>query len=283
MRGWSLFLPAIELESMDVEEKKGTSEGSKESPAINGEVEELKIEQKELASMGEQLQNENANLKEQLTQSQYFAEEAAALKTREIEDLRTQVSRLTGQLSDVTDLTNQVKVKTEEALDLSATVEELRTQNEKLKSQISLETYLHNKKSEEPSIIEAQLVECKVALAQARGAREQIALRYRELEKEFVRLKLELANSKQSEDDAQVLIEQYKRNTRTQLPSTSPATAATRTRRNSKNILLKIFSPKTKGKKKSQPAATTPTPTPPTPPPTPPPPPSPSPLPTTTL
>ena len=64
---------------------------------------------------------------------------------------------------------------------------------------------------QEHSIIEAQLVECKLAVAQARGSREQIALRYRELEKQYCRLKFELANTKQSEDDSLYMIEQYKR------------------------------------------------------------------------
>ena len=84
---------------------------------------------------------------------------------------------------------------------------------------------LHEQKlrqNEEPSVLEAQLVECKLALAQARGAREQIVLRYRLLEKEFVQLKLLLARTKQSEDDSLYLVEQIQRQTSSSSSNSSP-------------------------------------------------------------
>jgi hypothetical protein len=51
------------------------------------------------------------------------------------------------------------------------------------------------------SSLEAQLIEAKTSLAQAKTSRDSIALKYRGLEKEYVALKLELAHTKSREDD----------------------------------------------------------------------------------
>ena len=101
----------------------------------------------------------------------------------------------------------------------------LQQQIVELKEQMTTNNQLHEQKlrqNEEPSVLEAQLVECKLALAQARGAREQIVLRYRLLEKEFVQLKLLLARTKQSEDDSLYLVEQIQRQTSSSSSNSSP-------------------------------------------------------------
>jgi hypothetical protein len=61
--------------------------------------------------------------------------------------------------------------------------------------------YIMSSQNLEPSSLEAQLIEAKTALAQAKTSRDSIAMKYRGLEKEYVTLKLELAHTKSREDD----------------------------------------------------------------------------------
>ena len=62
----------------------------------------------------------------------------------------------------------------------------------------------------DPTRTEAELIEAKVMLAEAKTSRDNIAMKYRSLEGEFLSLKLELARTREREDDQMFINEVMK-------------------------------------------------------------------------
>ena len=66
---------------------------------------------------------------------------------------------------------------------------------EKSEAQLASTTgrYMMNSQTHEPTMLETQLVETKLSLAQARSSRDSIAMKHRTLEASYLELKLEVS------------------------------------------------------------------------------------------
>jgi len=82
-------------------------------------------------------------------------------------------------------------------------IHSLQTRLDKAEETIASTTgkFIMSSQNLEPSSLEAQLIDTKMSLAQAKTSRDSVAMKYRGLEKEYVALKLELAHTKSREDD----------------------------------------------------------------------------------
>jgi len=139
-----------------------------------------------------------------LTKELYQSKLALTETSQELISMKLQIAETTSntQENDLEVKELRAKLDSEKLINLN-TNEILEKTNKELI--YMKERYMLSARSHEPTLTETQLIEAKLSLAQAKGGRELVALRYRELEKEYLKLKLELAESKSREDDAMFL------------------------------------------------------------------------------
>jgi len=84
-----------------------------------------------------------------------------------------------------------------------ATIAELRARLEKSEESLATmsEKYMRTAVREEATAVEAELVETKMALAQAQGKRDVLNMKCKNMEKDYIKLKLELVEALNREDD----------------------------------------------------------------------------------
>jgi hypothetical protein len=122
------------------------------------------------------------------------------LRTHSATTPHTHVSNLDLHAADIANLSKQLSKQVTKRDGIIADLTLRLEKSEESLAKMS-ERYLRTAQRNEASAVETELVETKMALAQACSKRDVLTMKVRTMEKEYVKLKLELAEARSREDD----------------------------------------------------------------------------------